>query len=62
MSGRGKSIVGLGREGSYRHVLLGSRHMASAAHFAAAHAGFLVLEAGGNAVDAGVAAGFMLGV
>ncbi len=62
MSGTGKGIVGLGREGTYRHVLLGSRHMVSAAHFAAAHAGFLVLEAGGNAIDAGVAAGFMLGV
>ncbi|HUI18821.1 MAG TPA: gamma-glutamyltransferase [Alphaproteobacteria bacterium] len=62
MSGKGQGIVGLGREGTYRHVLLGNRHMASAAHFAAAHAAFLVLEAGGNAIDAGVAAGFMLGV
>ncbi|MGE5509733.1 MAG: gamma-glutamyltransferase, partial [Bacteroidota bacterium] len=36
--------------------------MVSAGHYAAAHAGFLVLEAGGNAVDAGVAAGIALGV
>jgi gamma-glutamyltranspeptidase / glutathione hydrolase len=43
-------------------VLLGNRHMISAGHYAAAHAGFLVLEAGGNAVDAGVAAGIALGV
>jgi gamma-glutamyltranspeptidase/glutathione hydrolase len=44
------------------HVLMGNRHMVSAGHYAAAHAGFLVLEAGGNAVDAGVAAGIALGV
>jgi gamma-glutamyltranspeptidase / glutathione hydrolase len=43
-------------------VLMGSRHMVSAGHYSAAHAGFLVLEAGGNAVDAGVAAGMALGV
>jgi gamma-glutamyltranspeptidase/glutathione hydrolase len=36
--------------------------MVSAGHSAAAAAGFLVLEAGGNAVDAGVAAGLVLGV
>ncbi len=36
--------------------------MISAGHHAAAHAGFLILEAGGNAVDAGVAAGIALGV
>ncbi|MFI4986184.1 MAG: gamma-glutamyltransferase family protein [Alphaproteobacteria bacterium] len=62
MSGTGEGIVGLGQAGTFRHVLLGSRHMVSSAHFAAAHAGFLVLEAGGNAVDAGVAGGLMLGV
>ena len=36
--------------------------MISAGHFGAAHAGFCILEAGGNAVDAGVAAGICLGV
>jgi gamma-glutamyltranspeptidase / glutathione hydrolase len=36
--------------------------MISAGHHAAAHAGFTILEAGGNAVDAGVAAGIALGV
>jgi gamma-glutamyltranspeptidase/glutathione hydrolase len=36
--------------------------MAAAGHYAAAHAAFLVLEAGGNAVDAGVAGGLVLGV
>jgi gamma-glutamyltranspeptidase/glutathione hydrolase len=36
--------------------------MAVAGHYAAAHAAFQILEAGGNAVDAGVAAGIALGV
>jgi len=36
--------------------------MAVAGHYSAAHAAFAVLEAGGNAVDAGVAAGIALGV
>jgi gamma-glutamyltranspeptidase/glutathione hydrolase len=36
--------------------------MVSAGHSGAATAGLLVLEAGGNAVDAGVAAGLVLGV
>src|SRR5215204_5316879 len=43
-------------------VLMGDCHMVAAGHYAAAHAGFLVLEAGGNAVDAGVAVGITLGV
>lgn len=36
--------------------------MVSAGHYLAAHAGFTILEAGGNAVDAGCAAGMALGV
>jgi gamma-glutamyltranspeptidase/glutathione hydrolase len=47
---------------AYRPTLTGTRHMIAAGHHAAAHAGFTVLEAGGNAVDAGVAAGIALGV
>lgn len=47
---------------SYRPTLTGTRHMISAGHHAATHAGFMILEAGGNAVDAGVAAGIALGV
>jgi len=46
----------------FRPVVTGTRHMISAGHHAAAHAGFTVLEAGGNAIDAGVAAGIALGV
>src|SRR5438105_13607925 len=47
---------------SLRPLLLGTRHMAVAGHYGAAHAAFTILEAGGNAVDAGVAAGIALGV
>jgi gamma-glutamyltranspeptidase/glutathione hydrolase len=43
-------------------MLMGTRHMAVAGHYGAAHAAFAILEAGGNAVDAGVAGGIALGV
>ncbi|MBL6455126.1 gamma-glutamyltransferase [Belnapia sp. T6] len=45
-----------------RPTLYGSRHAVSAGHYLAAAAGFAVLEGGGNAVDAGCAAGIALGV
>src|SRR5438874_13409725 len=47
---------------SLRPLLLGTRHMAVAGHYGAAHTAFTILESGGNAVDAGVAAGIALGV
>src|SRR4051812_8699226 len=47
---------------TYRPSITGSRHMISAGHYSAAHAGFQILEAGGNAIDSGVAAGIALGV
>src|SRR5262249_57082244 len=47
---------------THRPVVKGTRHMAGAGHYLAAHAAFHILEAGGNAVDAGVAAGIALGV
>lgn len=47
---------------SLRPLVMGTRHMAVAGHYGAAHAAFAILEAGGNAVDAGVAAGIALGV
>lgn len=47
---------------SYRPTLYGTRHAVSAGHYLAAAAGFSVLEAGGNAIDAGCAAGIALGV
>ena len=45
-----------------RMSVMGTRHVISAGHYLAAHAGFEILEAGGNAVDAGVAAGVAIGV
>src|SRR4029077_17482171 len=47
---------------TYRPSITGSRHMVSAGHYSAAHAGFQILEAGGNAIDAGVAAGIAVSV
>ncbi|MFI5015117.1 MAG: gamma-glutamyltransferase family protein [Hyphomicrobiales bacterium] len=47
---------------SHRPTLHGSRHMVSAGHPLASMAGLQILEAGGSAVDAGVAAGFALNV
>jgi len=48
--------------GASRMTIMGTRHVISAGHYLAAHAGFEILEAGGNAVDAGVAAGIAIGV
>jgi gamma-glutamyltranspeptidase / glutathione hydrolase len=47
---------------SHRPTVYGTRHAVSAGHYLAAAAGFSVLEGGGNAIDAGVAAGIALGV
>ena len=47
---------------THRPTVYGTRHAVSAGHYLAASAGFSVLEAGGNAIDAGVAAGMALGV
>jgi gamma-glutamyltranspeptidase / glutathione hydrolase len=47
---------------STRPVVMGTRHMVSAGHYLAAAAGYRILEAGGNAVDAGVAAGLCINV
>ena len=46
----------------HRPTLYGSRHAVSAGHYLAAAAGFSILEAGGNAIDAGCAAGIALAV
>ena len=46
----------------HRPAVMGTRYMIVAGHYLAAQAGFEVLEAGGNAVDAGVAAGLALNV
>jgi gamma-glutamyltranspeptidase/glutathione hydrolase len=43
-------------------MITAKRHMIVAGHYLATEAGAKVLEAGGNAIDAGVAAGIALGV
>ncbi|MBM4442714.1 MAG: gamma-glutamyltransferase family protein [Candidatus Rokubacteria bacterium] len=43
-------------------MVTAARHMVSAGHYLAAEAGHAILMAGGNAIDAGVAAGIALGV
>jgi gamma-glutamyltranspeptidase / glutathione hydrolase len=47
---------------AHRPTIMGTRHMIAATQYLAAEAGFKILEAGGNAIDAGVAAGIALGV
>ena len=46
---------------TWRTEVTGTVHMIAAGHHLAAQAGFEILEAGGNAIDAGVAAGIALG-
>ena len=45
-----------------QHMVTAARHMISSGHYLATEAGHAVLQAGGNAVDAAVAAGIALGV
>lgn len=45
-----------------RPVIMATRHAISAGHYLATQAGFSILEAGGNAIDGGVAAGIALAV
>src|ERR1700761_4209235 len=47
---------------SHRPTIAVTKHAISAGHYLAATAGFAILEAGGNAIDAGCAAGIALGV
>jgi gamma-glutamyltranspeptidase/glutathione hydrolase len=42
-------------------MITGARHMVSAGHYLATEAAHAILQAGGNAIDAGVAAGIALG-
>jgi gamma-glutamyltranspeptidase/glutathione hydrolase len=47
---------------SKRPTLYGPRHAISSGHYLASAAGYSILEAGGNAIDAGCAAGIALGI
>jgi len=49
-------------ETAHRPIIAVTRHAIAAGHYLAATAGFDILQAGGNAIDAGVAAGIALGV
>jgi gamma-glutamyltranspeptidase / glutathione hydrolase len=46
----------------HRPGLMATRHMVVSGHYLASQAGFQILEAGGNAVDAGVAVGLAINV
>lgn len=47
---------------SYRPLITGTTHMVSSGHYLATAAGYRILEQGGNATDAGVAAGIVINV
>ena len=47
---------------TYRPLVAGAHHMVSSGHYLATSAGFRILEQGGNATDAGVAAGIAINV
>ena len=47
---------------SYRPLMTGTTHMASTGHYLATAVSYGILEQGGNAIDAGVAAGLTLNV
>jgi gamma-glutamyltranspeptidase/glutathione hydrolase len=47
---------------AWRPVITARTHAVSTGHYLASQAAFQVLETGGNAIDAGVAAGLVLGV
>lgn len=47
---------------AHRPVIAATRHVVSSGHYLASHAAFMILESGGNAIDAGVAAGLVLAV
>jgi gamma-glutamyltranspeptidase/glutathione hydrolase len=56
-----RTVSDLG-EGLSRPLIGGTRHAVAAGHYLASQAAFRILEAGGNAVDAGAAAGLVLAV
>ncbi len=47
---------------AHRPVIMGTRHAIATGHYFASQAGFDILNSGGNAIDAGVAAGLAIGV
>ncbi|SFV17417.1 gamma-glutamyltransferase family protein [Bradyrhizobium arachidis] len=64
-TGSADSATGASQQSAFkawRPVISARRHAISSGHYLASHAGFEILQAGGNAIDAGVAAGLVLGV
>ena len=61
-SGNAKSGPNPAHMDGFRPLLRGQRHMVVSGHYLATQAAFQILEAGGNAADAGVAGGLALGV
>jgi len=55
-------MTNLPNSGQYRPTVMARRHVAAAGHYWTALAGHEILEAGGNAVDAGVAMGIATNV
>ena len=61
-AGRTVEMADQHRMPTHHPRIIGTRHMVASANYLAAQAGFEILEAGGNAIDAGVAGGIALGV
>jgi gamma-glutamyltranspeptidase/glutathione hydrolase len=55
-------VLAMDTPAAHRPTIAVTRHAIAAGHYLAAIAGFAILEAGGNAIDAGCAAGLALGV
>src|SRR5262245_28139668 len=57
-----ETMVQLPPPPTHRPTVMGSHYMVSTGHYLASTAAVKILEAGGNAIDAGVAAGLCLNV
>src|SRR5207248_3418361 len=62
LSRGGNPMTATAHNTAHRPAIAVTRHAIAAGHYLAATAGFDILQAGGNAIDAGVAAGIALGV
>ena len=64
LGGRGSAVVASQPDPArpYRPDVVARRHLVVSGHYWASQAGFQILEAGGNAIDAGVAAGIAINV
>src|SRR3954447_25696903 len=58
----GNPMTATAHNTAHRPAIAVTRHAIAAGHYLATTAGFEILQAGGNAIDAGVAAGIALGI